>query len=191
MNAMTLSLNQVKVDPFDRPQVEAVRFTMYRPLVELPPTRPVPPGYTSDPWMIRSLPAASAVLKIAYTCSPDAQLYSNLGSHKGCTDLLNDLTDLPGFLPEASFLVNHNDSPAGLVICSHTPGGIFGQINIVAVVPRHRRRGLATYLTRRALWALSDKGLFHATLQVNRENRNAIRFFRTLGFQVNGAGVYR
>jgi ribosomal protein S18 acetylase RimI-like enzyme len=105
--------------------------------------------------------------------------------------MIEDLTDLAGFLPEASWMVTHLGAPSALIISGHTPGGVFGQVHLLAVVPRHRRRGLATYLTRKALWALHDKGLYHATLQVNRENRNAVRFFRTVGFQVNAAGVYR
>jgi GNAT superfamily N-acetyltransferase len=190
MNAMTLALNQVVSDPFDRPQVETVRFTMYRRLIHLSPCLPLPGGYELEPWSLRSTAECSAILKLAYTCSPDMDVYSNLTTHRGCARLLDELTDMTGFLPDASWVVTKDGVPCAAILSGCTAGGVFGQIHVVAVVPRHRRRGLATFLIRKALWALRDRGLSFVTLHVNRANRGAIRFFRSADFQVNASSVY-
>jgi ribosomal protein S18 acetylase RimI-like enzyme len=191
MNEITLNFKTIKTDPFERPSVEAVRFTMHRRLDMLPPVRPLLPGYQIEPWSLRAIPAATAVMKLAFTCSPDLELYADLTTHRGCSSFLNELTDLSGFLPDASYVVSHEGAPCAMLVAGRLPGCIFGQIYVVGVVPRHRRRGLATHMIRKSLWALHERGLVHAILQVNHQNRSAIRFFRAQDFQVNGSGTYR
>jgi ribosomal protein S18 acetylase RimI-like enzyme len=190
MSGLSLSMRNVISDPFDRPQVETVRFAMYRNLHDIPPCRPLPPGYELHPWNLRSVAPGSAVLKIAFTSTPDASLYTELKSDRGCGYILEELTELPGFLPEASWIISLNNAPCAVVL-SHQLPGLVGQISVVAVTPQHRKRGLATNLIRKALWTFQEMGLLYSILYVNRSNRNAIRFFRSLNYQVSASCVYK
>ena len=177
-------------DPFDSPEGETVRFTMVRELKDVPPEPPLPFGYRVEAWTAPILPAYASVLAVAFADSPELQLYPKLGSREGCLSLVKELTSGPGFLASGSWLVIFDKEPAAMIISSRLPEEKTGQINVVAVAPRHRRLGIGKHLVTKALWAFKDRHLPLATLRVNRSNRIAVRFFRSSGFQVSEARSY-
>ena len=190
---MTVALTpqiQIAIDPFESPVRETVRFSMYKRLEQIITERPLPIGYSVVPYNEALLPAFSAVTRLSFIKSPELEHYPELGTRKGCNNFVKELTHMQGFRAEASWLVRWNNEPVAIVITRRLPGCVFGEIQLVAVVPRHRRRGLARHLVTLAQRSLKELQVPHASLHVNRENRNSIRFFRSLGFQVSSSGLY-
>lgn len=191
MNATPSLLFKVTSDPFESPEHKTVCFSMLRRLKDLEPLAALPDGYQMDRWSWRMLPAASAVLRVAFVDTKYLDLYPRLSSRQGCAELISELIDLPGFMPEASWLLSFDSEPAGLVLCTRSSGCVFGQIHVVAVAPRHRMNGLGTHLLHQAIWSLNEKQLHYAMLKICRTNRHAIRFFRKNGFRVGSSGITR
>lgn len=177
-------------DPFDSPDGEAVRFTMFKNLENLSPDPPLPFGYRLEAHTDQILPAFAAVLAVSYSDSTDLPLYPRLASREGCLAFLKEITGGPSFVTGASWLVLFQKEPAALVLSSRSRDGSIGHLNIVAVAPRHRRMGVGRHLVSKALWAFRDRHIGEAALRVNRGNRGAIRFFRTVGFQVGESRTY-
>ena len=187
--ALTPSIH-IASDPFESPGRETVRFAMHRRLSCVFPEPPLPEGYTVVPFTPSLIPAFSAVTRMSFMKSPDRDLYPELRSRKGCNYLIRELTEMQGFLPEVSFLVRWHNEPVAVLMTRRMPGCVFGEIQLAAVSPRHRRKGIASYLATRAMWAFRDLQIPHASLHVNSINRAGIRFFRHLGFIVNASGLY-
>ncbi|MEC9424948.1 MAG: mycothiol synthase [Actinomycetota bacterium] len=61
---------------------------------------------------------------------------------------------------------------------------VLGEIYAIAVDPEHHGRGLGRELTLAGLAHLADRGLRHAILYVESDNRPARRMYRDLGFEV-------
>jgi len=179
-----------KLDPFDRPDGEVVRFTMYREVIELQSDRPLPFGYRPEPWTAQVLPAFAAVLAVAFSDSPDLEYYPKLSSKDGCVEILEEISESAGFLPGASWLVLFNREPAAIVLSSRAVQGLMSRVNIVAVAPRHRRVKVGTHLLNKAMWAVRDRRIPGTMLRINRNNRVGIRFFRSAGFQVSSSDTY-
>jgi len=57
-------------------------------------------------------------------------------------------------------------------------------INNLAVLPEHRRSGVATALIERALADGSSRGAHRATLEVRRSNEPALKLYERCGFSV-------
>ncbi len=66
------------------------------------------------------------------------------------------------------------------------------EIVSIAVLPEHRRAGVATALLRRTISRLRRARVQAVTLMVRTDNLHAIRFYRKLGFRSAGrrAGYY-
>ena len=62
--------------------------------------------------------------------------------------------------------------------------GVRGWIYHLAVSPAHRRRGIATRLMRGAEATLRALGCPKINLQVRATNQSVVRFYQTLGYQV-------
>jgi len=190
---MTIALyNRIQIasDPFENPVRKTIRFSMYKKLDHIYSDIQMPVGYTVIPFDKSLLPAFSAVTSLAYVHNPELEYYPDLGTRNGCYRLIEEFTEMQGFRPDASFLVTWNNEPVAVVLARRLPGCVFGEIQFVAVAPRHRRRGLARILVTRAMLRLRDLQIPHASLHVNMSNRNAVRCFRRLGFEVNSTGLY-
>lgn len=59
-----------------------------------------------------------------------------------------------------------------------------GWIYSVAVLPDHRRKGVASQLIRHAERALKNKGCMKVNLQIMEGNESVVAFYETLGFVV-------
>lgn len=178
------------LDPFDSPEGEVVRFTMWRSIEQLAPDPPLSFGYRLEPFTAPILPAFAAVLAVSFSDSTDLRLYPRLSSRDGCLSLLKELSNGPGFLPGASWMALFNKEPSALIMASRSQDMTFGQIQVVAVSPRHRRVGVGRHLVSKSLWALRDRHITRVILRVNRSNRIAIRFFRSIGFQVSESKTF-
>ncbi len=89
------------------------------------------------------------------------------------------------------FLVGHVDGRlAGYAIASQTRYG--GEIESLAVLPRYRCHGVGTALLRAAIRKLRRAEAGSVSLMVRRENKAAIRLYRSLGFRrvATVAGYY-
>ena len=59
-----------------------------------------------------------------------------------------------------------------------------GWLHKVAVLPRYRRRGVATALVRRAVLALRSVGCAKVNLQIRATNAEVRGFYESLGFEI-------
>jgi ribosomal protein S18 acetylase RimI-like enzyme len=192
----TIALNtpiriNVKIDPFSRPLIKILRLTMYRSLTEVNAPRPLPKEYKIEPWSLDRMREFGFVLKQAYSYTTDLAVYPGLNTHEGTISMVDEWTDLDGFLDSASFLVTKNNEPVAMILSARTPASVFGQIYVVAVSPRYRRLGIGRHLIQRVLVQFQDIGLKHATLFLNSSNRRALKFFQVLGFKVDGKAIYK
>jgi ribosomal protein S18 acetylase RimI-like enzyme len=177
-------------DPFDSPDGEVVRFTMFKELEMLAPDPPLPFGYRLEPWTDLLMPAYAAVLAVSFSDSPDLDHYPRLASRDGCLSMLKEIAGAQGFITGGSWLVLANKEPAATILTSRTRDGVSGFINVVAVAPRHRLMGIGRHLVSKALWTFRDRHLDQGILRVNRSNRGALRFFRSAGFQAGESRTY-
>jgi len=165
-------------------------FTMLKRVSETEEIPELPEGYNLVQWSSRHNAAFAAVLRVAYIKSPELLYYPVLKTSSGCRHFVEELTGMHGFVPENTWLVEYNNEPCAVIITNRGPGNVFGEIQVVAVVPRHRRMGLGKFLVSRAVKVFKNIGIPHAILNLNRSNRGSIRFFRRNGFQVSSSGVY-
>ena len=173
-NTEKISPVRFSLDPFDRPDGEVVRFTMYREVIELQSDRALPFGYRLEPWTEQMLPVFAAVLAVAFSDSPDLDYYPKLASKDGCVEILNEIGKSTGFLPGASWLTLFNKEPAAIVLASRAVQGLMSRVNIVAVAPRHRRVKVGTHLLNKAMWAVRDRRIPGMMLRINRNNRDRV-----------------
>lgn len=181
----------VKVDPFSKPLIKILRLTMYKNLKTVDEPEPLPDGYQIEPWSYEKMRAYGIVLKQAYAFTSDLAVYPDLGSYNGCTNMVDEWTDLDGFIDSASFLVTKNNEPVAMILSTRTPASVFGQVHVVAVSPRHRRLGIGTHLIQRVMVRFQELGLKHATLFLNSTNRRAAKFFKGLRFEIDGKAIYK
>ncbi len=182
---------ELKVDPFSKPLFKILRLTMYKNMKLVYDPIPLPEGYEIEQWSSEKMRAFGIVLKQAYLYSTDLAVYPELNTNNGCLQMVNDWTELDGFLPGASFIVTKGNEPVGIIMSSRTPASVFGQIYVVAVTPHHRKQGIGKHLVRKSMRKFSEIGLIHGTLFLNSMNRRAVRFFKLCGFIVDGKAIYK
>ena len=95
--------------------------------------------------------------------------------------------DDPDFRADWSFVTLDGKTPVGFITCFVGEYGVaaiekIGYIAQVGVIPQWRGRGLATMLIMRACDMFKKAGLSAALLDVNVNNPDALRLYRTLGF---------
>ena len=84
--------------------------------------------------------------------------------------------------PELFLVAEVDARVAGTVMAGFD--GHRGWVHLVAVVPEHRRRGVGSALMRRAEALLEALGCAKLNLQVRVTTPDAVRFYESLGFQV-------
>ena len=65
-------------------------------------------------------------------------------------------------------------------------GTISAHLNLLAVKPRFRRRGIAGQLLRWLEASCGVAGIGHIALEVRQNNQGAISFYRTMGYRITG-----
>lgn len=114
-----------------------------------------------------------------------------------CTGMgLNDLDDsregIRRFLernPESCFVAEDEGSIVGVIMVGSD--GRRGYIYHTAVHPAHRRCGIATALTEKALEALQALGINKVAMLVFKRNQEANAFWESLGFTAREDLYYR
>ncbi len=146
----------------------------------------MPPGYWFRPWNPALLEAFAEAKYHSFRNEIDANVFPCLGELAGCRRLMDEISQKPGFLPQATWLATY--TPAGR---RHEHCGTIqgvrnrwgkGSIQNVAVTPRHRDAGLGTCLLFRALQGFRTAGVARVVLEVTSQNEGAIRLYRRLGF---------
>lgn len=152
------------------------------------PQPQLPAGYTLRPWNSRLLLAHAEVKAESFADELDSRLFLALSSAAGCEDLMRTIALHPGFLPEATWLVEFvgNDfrdpvpcgTIQGLAISTRR-----GSIQNLGVSPEHRGTGIGRALVIQALAGYAAKGLHRVSLEVTAVNHPAVELYRSLGFR--------
>ena len=137
--------------------------------------------------MISLLDAHAEAKYLSFRLEIDANVFPCLGDLSGCTRLMSEISQKPGFLPLATWLAARR-SPAGETEYVGTIQGIvdrngMGAVQNLGIVPEFRDRGLGRALMLRALQGFQLAGLRQVFLEVTAQNDGAIRLYRRLGFQ--------
>jgi hypothetical protein len=154
----------------------------------LNPIPPTAPGYLFLPWDGALLEAHADVKYRSFRDELDASVFPCLAVPEGCLQLMREIAEREGFLPESTWLAAYHPiqrmSPQ---FCGTIQGVVgrnrTGNIQNVGVVPGHRGRGLGSGLIARALHGFRVAGLERALLEVTVRNVGAVRLYRRLGFR--------
>lgn len=146
----------------------------------------LPPGYRYVPWSTDKLLEHAEAKFQAFQAEIDAGVFPCLSDEDGCLRLMEEIASKPGFLPEATWLVEYADAP-GPAEPVGTIQGIritprYGSIQNVGVTPWARNRGIGRALVIAALEGFRDAGLHRATLDVTAVNTPAVEMYSSLGF---------
>jgi mycothiol synthase len=91
---------------------------------------------------------------------------------------------------EASVIARAGAEIAGYAMCEQLPGGV-GYIDLLAVVPGHRRRGLGRLLLLHALGSFARTGRRDGRLEVASDNPPAMRLYEQAGMRARaGAAIW-
>ena len=100
--------------------------------------------------------------------------------------------DIQAKHPEGFLVALNDDRIVGYIMCrlergfSETSRFHFarkGHVVSVAVLPEHRRRGIASELVNKATHSFAEKNAEECFLEVRMSNRPAIELYKKLGFQ--------
>ena len=180
------------------------RYRMEIDLTDLAPAeRRLPSGYRFLAWGPDLLPAHAETKFNSFRAEIDANVFPCLGDYDGCIRLMQEICHKEGFLPDATWLVVHDDRSSARggsddYGCSEFCGTIqgirdrsgMGAIQNIGIVPEHRNRGLGSCLIHKALDGFRLAGLRRAFLEVTSQNEGAIKLYRRLDF-VKARTVYK
>ena len=169
------------------PQTYFKRYRMQISLRRLPTSPPPPTGYQLLPWSEQLLEKHALVKFHSFRDELDSQVFSCLGEEVGCRRLMDEITQKPGFVPGATWLVAYTSTDGSLEYCG-TVQGIrdqhdMGSVQNLGVTPEHRGRGLGTCLLCHALAGFRLAALRSVFLEVTARNSSAVRLYRNLGFR--------
>jgi predicted GNAT family N-acyltransferase len=145
-----------------------------------PPYLPAPFGFV--PWDEALLDRHAEVKYRSFRDEIDSCVFPCLGERYGCQRLMREIRRKPGFLAEATWLINGPSGDIGTVQGVMDRGPI-GAIQNLGVVPGYRGMGLGSALILRALEGFRRAGLTRAYLEVTAENSAAVRLYRSVGFR--------
>ena len=148
----------------------------------------LPEPYFWVPWQRCLIDLHAEVKFQSFRREIDSEVFPCLGDRYGCRQLMREITEKKGFLPETTWLIGRcRSDQAGRAYCGTIQGlsepGPVGAVQNLGVVPDHRGRGLGRALLLKALEGFQLCGLNHAFLEVTAENDQAIRLYRLAGFR--------
>ena len=112
-------------------------------------TPSLPAGYRFLGWQPSLLDAFAEAKYLSFRGEIDTNVFPCLGERAGCRRLMNEISQKPGFLAEATWLVEHvgeagEESPyCGTIQGIRDHAGL-GAIQNVGVTPAHRNGGVGT-----------------------------------------------
>jgi ribosomal protein S18 acetylase RimI-like enzyme len=134
------------------------------------------------PWAEDLIDEHAEVKFLSFRDEVDALVFPCLGDRQGCQRLMREIRRKPGFMPDATWLI---EGPEGY--CATVQGvmdrGPIGAIQNLGVIPSHRGLGLGRALILRALSGFYRAGLRRVYLEVTAENACAIKLYREVGFR--------
>lgn len=158
------------------------RFKMEIDLRDAPAVPALPDGYFWVLWDEGLLETHAAVKYASFYDEIDAAIFTSLSDRLGCSHLMREIRNKPGFVPEATWLIACASDYCGTVqgVCERAG---LGAIQNLGVVPPHRGRGLGAALLLKALDGFRRTGLNRVYLEVTAQNEAAVRLYRRLGFR--------
>jgi GNAT superfamily N-acetyltransferase len=147
-----------------------------------------PPDYRFIPWDPSLLEVHAQAKFHSFQFELDANVFPCLGDAAGCVRLMREISNKPGFLPQATWLLAYmGQGETPLEYCG-TVQGIrdattgMGSIQNLGITPHHRHRGLGTLLMHKALDGFRRAGIRRAFLEVTARNSAAVQLYRGMGF---------
>lgn len=157
------------------------RFRMEIDLERLPAVDPLPEDCQWMAWQSHILGSHALVKFRCFQSELDAQLFPCLSDRGGCAQLMRDIANRRGFVPQATWLVVREDQLIGTVQGVIERAGL-GMIQNLGVVPEARNLGIGTNLLLQSLHGFRSVGLTRGMLEVTAHNTGAVRLYRRLGF---------
>jgi ribosomal protein S18 acetylase RimI-like enzyme len=152
--------------------------------------KPGPAARTAmiEGWSMRRMDEAALVIASAYRGHVDGDVNDQYRSVTGARRFLGNLVQYPGcgaFFQPASYVAVDvwTGRACGISLASTLSPGV-GHITQICVVPALKGRGLGYELLRRSLLALAEAGCRKATLTVTLANRDAVRLYEQVGFEI-------
>jgi ribosomal protein S18 acetylase RimI-like enzyme len=148
----------------------------------------LPSGYVFRRWQPQLLCEHARVKSESFHQEMDSHMFLSLASPAGCEDLMRGIVNHPGFLPQATWLVEFAGNPfSGVQPCGTIQGlahsARLGSIQNVGVIPAHRGFGLGRAVVLQALRGFRRAGLQRVYLDVTAENIPAVELYRSVGFR--------
>ncbi|MCA9211793.1 MAG: GNAT family N-acetyltransferase [Planctomycetales bacterium] len=152
----------------------------------------LPEGYELVPWHESLLEAHADVKCRSFAGEVDSQVFPCLGDAGGCLRLMREISNKPGFYPEATWLLMHRMPYVGRIDYCGTVQAIvtrerfglsIGGIQNLGITPEHRGRGLGTRLLFQALSAMANSRVRRASLEVTTQNSRALELYQAIGFR--------
>src|SRR5947209_3836664 len=81
----------------------------------LPPVPDLPTEHVWLPWSESLLEVHAEVKYHCFRNELDGTIFPNLGNRAGCTRLMREICNRPGFCPEATWLIAHGTTGVGTV----------------------------------------------------------------------------
>jgi GNAT superfamily N-acetyltransferase len=165
------------------------RFRMEFDLRRVVPSTLSHEGYRYLAWCPDLLEYHADVKHRSFLGELDSYVFPCLGESSGCLQLMHEIVDRSGFVPEATWLAVYEGGQASLPRFCGTIQGLStsdrsGSIQNVGTVPEHRQRGIGANLVVRALRGFQQSGLRRAYLEVTAQNARAVRLYSRLGFRI-------
>ncbi|MDO4574528.1 MAG: GNAT family N-acetyltransferase [Planctomycetia bacterium] len=152
-------------------------------------TPELPEGYFVEPWNPALLESHATAHYLSFRNTPDARLFGNFQTFRGCRKVMENIVKRYNFCPAATHLIVYHPTGAFHTECAATIQGVIhadgnGGIQNVGVVPAHQHRGLGHALLALALSGYQKYGVRRATLDVTADNEKALGLYRNIGFIV-------
>ena len=149
----------------------------------------VPPGFQFHSWHHRLLDAHAEAKYRSFRNELDSNVFPCLGEADGCLRLMKEISCRHGFVPEATWLVTHEDPESGRIENCGTVQGIcenvqVGSIQNIGIVAGHRGKGIGSLIVQHSLRGFQQTGRKFVTLEVTAHNTGACRLYERLGFRV-------
>jgi hypothetical protein len=165
-------------------------FKRFRMEIDLPGrdfSARLPEGHWFVPWDESMFEAHAEAKYLSFRFEIDANVFPCLGELHGCQRLMSEISQKPGFLPEATWLVARRMQDGDVRYLGTIQGIVdrngMGAVQNLGVVPGSRDCGLGRALMLRALQGFQSVGLRQVFLEVTAQNEGAIRLYRRMGFQ--------
>ncbi|TWT89984.1 Mycothiol acetyltransferase [Pseudobythopirellula maris] len=148
----------------------------------------LPAGYRFAAWAPERLEDHAVTKHRAFCDEIDSSVFECLRSEEGCLRLMTEIARKPGFLPEATWLIERVGAPGEADECCATiqgtrVSGRMGGVQNVGVTPECRGLGLGRALVEISLRGFQLVGLHGAYLEVTSENLPAVRMYQRMGFR--------